>query len=116
MIMYESEESLLADLANADRILRECAAGSLGFEAFTAEYDGFYWRAALDGHESDQEELAILRKYSGRIEPHRFVAEEILGKVCSEADAKLEAYIQAGRFGPDRAIEMIREVVARLAV
>jgi hypothetical protein len=52
----------------------------------------------------------LLEKYDSRIEPHRVIAEEILGLVCSDEDAKLNNYKQVGRFGSDEALRRLEQV------
>ena len=83
--MFDSEADLLATLASYDELVRRCSAGEIPFESFCEKYNDFYWRCALDGHESDGQERALLEKYAQRIAPHRFIAEEILGRLCADA-------------------------------
>jgi hypothetical protein len=110
MVMFESESDLLKTIAVHDELVRKCAAGELSFGAFCVQYNDFYAYYALDGHESDEEERALLEKHNSIIEPHRVIAYEILGKVCSDADAELESYRQAGRFGSADALARLRSV------
>ncbi|GGD41886.1 hypothetical protein [Pseudoxanthomonas indica] len=105
---YPSEPELLAALDRGDELIRLCAAGELPFQAFVLAYDNLYWSYALDGHESDSAGAALLVKYAARIEPHRVVAESILSKVCTDADAAQDGFRAAGRFGS-------KEATARLA-
>lgn len=110
MVIFSSERELLAKLSEHDELVRECASGNLTFEQFCHRYNDFYAFYALDGHESDDEERALLAKYEARIEPHRVIAFEILGRVCSDQDAQLEIYQNAGRFGSEEAITKLRHV------
>lgn len=112
MVIFESEAELIESLNHHDDIVRQCAQGRLSFDAFCSEYHDYYAFYALDGHESDEEERTLLEKYEKRIEPHRMVAEEILGGVCSDADAQLEAYQRAGRFGSAEAVRRLRDLAA----
>jgi hypothetical protein len=104
MKMFNTESDLLTAVSHHDDLVRQCVAGYLSFEQFLEKYDDFYWAHALDGHESDDEERALLTKHEDRIRPHRIIAEEILGQVCSNEDAQREIYREAGRFGPAEAV------------
>ena len=110
MLMFESESALLETLALHDDLVRQCMSGQLSFNEFCAKYQDFYAFYALDGHESDQEERQLLNKYEARIEPHRLIAEDILGHVCSDGDAELETYRRAGRFSSVEAVERLRRI------
>jgi hypothetical protein len=110
MGIFASEVDLLQKLDEHDELVRKCVAGELPFGEFCERYNDFYALYALDGHESDEEESSLLDKYGGRIEPHRVIAEEILGRLCSEEDAAREVYRQAGRFGMKEALRLLSEV------
>ena len=112
MVIFESEAQLIESLSHHDDLIRQCAQGQLSFNDFCAEYHDYYAFYALDGHESDEEERTLLEKYEKQIEPHRVVAEDILGRVCSDADAKLEIYQRAGRFGSAEAVRKLRDLAA----
>jgi hypothetical protein len=110
MQMFKSEADLLHELSIHDDLVRQCAAGQLSFDRFCERYRDFYAFYALDGHESDEEDRLLLEKHAARIEPHRIVAEEILGQVCSDADAGRETYQRAGRFGSAEAVARLKRV------
>ncbi len=110
MVIFESEDDLLSIIAKHDNLVRLCVAGQMCFSDFCEQYSDFYAYYALDGHESDEEERALLEKHEHLIEPHRLIAYEILGRVCSDADAGLEGYKLAGRFGSAVALERLKEV------
>ena len=110
MEIFESEADLLNELSVHDELVRRCASGQLSFDVFCEQYHDFYAFYALDGHESDAEERLLLEKYASRIDPHRIVAEEILGRVCSDADAELESYREAGRFGSAEAVARLKRL------
>lgn len=112
MVMFESEAHLIDSLAHHDDLIRQCAQGQMSFTDFCSEYHDYYAFYALDGHESDDEERKLLEKYERRIEPHRIVAEAIFAGVCSDADAQLEIYQRAGRFGSAEAVRRLRELAA----
>lgn len=112
MIIFESEAHLIDSLGHHDDLIRQCVQGHLSFDDFCSEYHDYYAFYALDGHESDEEERKLLEKHEKRIEPHRIVAEEILAGVCSDADAQLEIYQRAGRFGSAEAVRRLRELAA----
>lgn len=113
MVIFDSEAHMLESLDRHDDLVRQCAEGRKTFDDFYTEYHDFYAFYALDGHESDEEERSLLVKYDKRIEVHRIIAEEILGKVCSEADATLEIYQRAGRFGSVEASRRLSDIVSK---
>jgi hypothetical protein len=110
MLMFKSEVDLLEALATHDELVRACVSGRLPFDTFCEKYHDFYAFYALDGHESDDEERLLFEKYADRIEPHRAIAEDVLGLVCSDEDAKREIYKQAGRFDSVEAVEKMRRI------
>ncbi|MBL1215855.1 MAG: hypothetical protein HND52_20960 [Ignavibacteriae bacterium] len=110
MQIFQSEAELLQALDKHDALVRRCVDGTIGFWEFCEEYADFYAFHALDGHESDEEERALLEKHDSRIEPHRVISYEILGKVCSDEDARRKIYREAGRFGSARAVELLSRV------
>lgn len=110
MVIFESESDLLLAITRHDAIVRKCIDGEMRFEEFCDEYNDFYAYYALDGHESDEEERLLLDKHRDRIAPHRVIACEILGRVCSDSDAQLASYKQAGRFGSAEAILRMKNI------
>lgn len=110
MVSFESENELLQTVAALDSLVARCLAGELPFEEFVGAYADFYMSYALDGHESDDQERALLKKHAGLIEPHQRVS-EVLGRLCSDADAGLDSYKQAGRIGSGEALALIRMIV-----
>ena len=107
MVIFESEADLVETIAKHDALVRQCVSGQIPFLEFCEKYNDFYAYFALDGHESDDEEQALLEKHDGLIEPHRVIAYEILGKVCSDEDARLKSYRNAGRFGSAEALRRL---------
>ncbi len=110
MKMFESEAHLLKAIEKHDALIRQCVNGEIAFWESCDKYDNFYACFALDGHESDDEERALLEKHEAKIEPHRIIAYEILGLVCSDDDAERESYKSAGRFGSAEAVRRLRNV------
>jgi hypothetical protein len=51
--------------------------GVLSFRQIYEQYAALYNAFALDGHESDEEERALLVKHANRIRPHRAIALEL---------------------------------------
>ena len=110
MNMFASETDLLQTIEAHNALIRQCVNCEIGFDEFCDKYSDFYAYYALDGHESDEEERALLEKHESIIEPHRIIAYEILGLVCSDEDAELESYKSAGRFGSAEALRRLRNV------
>jgi hypothetical protein len=112
MVMFESETDMLDTIQRHDSLVRDCVEGRLTFAEFCDSYDDFYTLYALDGHESDEEERRLLEKHDARIELHRIIAYGILGMVCSDSDAQLDSYKQAGRFGSAEALERLADLLS----
>lgn len=110
MVIFQSEEEFLKALDRHDDLVRQCVAEEIGFAEFCERYNDFYAYYALDGHESDEEESDLFDRYDARIEPHRVIAYDILGKICSDDDAMLESYKSAGRFGSEEALRRLKNV------
>jgi hypothetical protein len=115
MVIFESEQDIVEKLDLHDQLVMDCAAGELEFWKFCEAYNNFFYYYALDGHESDDEELALLHKFEDRIVFHERVAEEVLGKVCSDEDAEKPDYIKCGRFGSRVAVEKLAEIAGKNA-
>lgn len=107
MVIFSSESDLLAQLDQHDDIVRQCVSGDITFAQFCDQYKNFYSFYALDGHESDEEELFLLEKHAARIRPHEVIAIDILAGVCSDEDAQREVYVKAGRFGSLEAVRRL---------
>lgn len=112
MEIFESEEHLVEQLNLHENLLAECANGSIDFSSFIKHYNNFYYYFALDGHESDPEELVLLEKYENRIELHKRATLEILNNVCSDEYANDPEYLKSGRFGSKTAVEKLKKLVS----
>jgi hypothetical protein len=78
MPLYPPEHLLVTELEKHDALVRAFANGAISFDRFCGEYGNFYWSLALDGHESDEAGLALLKRYEPRIAPHRAISEQAL--------------------------------------
>jgi len=114
MPSFPPESELIAALDRCDELVRLCASGQLSFSDFCGSYGNFFWSYALDGHESGPAGAAVLAKHAKRIALHRTVAEDILAKVCPDADAASESYRSAGRLGFAEAMTQLKLVAAGL--
>jgi hypothetical protein len=98
-----------------DQLVRDCVMGNISFEHFAGEYDNFYMRYALDGHEAGTPaELAHLARLAERIAPHREIWDSILSSGFSNGYAMdPETYQRHGFFGSeeayDRLLQLVRE-------
>lgn len=110
MTIFSTEAELVALLDKINEMISACANGLLEFRSFHQELGYLYTYHALDGHESDREELMILERYRSRIAWIEEVLEAI-EKVCSDEDAPTEAYIRAGRFGSAEALRRLQALV-----
>jgi hypothetical protein len=110
--MLAAESKLLALITRHDGLVDRCASGALTFSEFIELYDDFYWRCALDGHEGNDEEAALLVKHSGRVAIHRRIANEILANLASTDDSNMASFKDAGRHGPDEAVRRLRALLS----
>ena len=112
MVIFASESELVEVLDSADSMIAACVAGSVDIREFINQLGHLHGYHALDGHESDEEERALLKRHSARIEWIEHVLEEI-GGICADVDAPKEAYIKAGRFGSAEALRRLRSLVEK---
>lgn len=110
MNVFESETALLRTIWAHDELVRKCVRGETTFGQFCQQYNDFYAFYALDGHESDEDELELFLKHEAFIDPHRVIAYYILGRACSDSDAELDSYKQAARFGSAEAVRRLSQV------
>ena len=109
--IFSSEAELLDALAHHARLLLDCAGGKITFGDFLKRYNNFYFHYALDGHESDERERALLEKHGVRIRPHKEMAYEVLAKLCADEDAAKRSYFEAGRIGSNEGLRRIKLLV-----
>lgn len=111
MVIFESEEDMIKQLNVHDMLIELCVSGKLKFWDFCKAYNNFYYYFALDGHESDDEELSLLFKHKNRISRHEVIALEVLNYVCVGEVAEKSDYIQSGRFGSEVAMRKLIKIV-----
>jgi hypothetical protein len=69
---------------------------------------------ALDGHESDPEEQALLSFHEGRIAVHREIWKTVMSGLASDEDAAKDEYGKIGRFGSQEAIDRLSSIAKKL--
>lgn len=106
---------MLSTIERHNQIIRACISGEITFQEFLSHYYDFYYYYALDGHESDLEERALIEKHENRILLHRKVCEMLSG-LCSDEDAMKDSYIQANRFGSEEALRRLKEITENYLV
>jgi hypothetical protein len=102
-----TETELLRLLDTHDSLVRQCITGRISLDEFLRKYNNFPFAYALDGHESDPDEKAMLRRYARRIDFHFGVMRSLSG-LCSEEEAQNPLYIKAGRFPPAIALQHLK--------
>jgi hypothetical protein len=110
MQIFTSETDFLCAVAEHDELVRRCVCGDISLSEFKTLYNSFYASHALDGHESDVEERAVFAKHAALIEPHRIITFEILGNLCTDEDAELRAFKEAGRFDGVHALRLLKRI------
>jgi hypothetical protein len=111
MKMFSDEAALVTVLDEADVLIAQASAGSVPLRDFVQRLWDLYGTHALDGHESDQQERAVLGRHARRIEFIYRILQE-LGGLCSEEDAVKRSYIEAGRFGVGEGLRRLNAVIA----
>ncbi len=112
MVLFQSESQLVELIEKHDELVRQCASGQIDFAKFCDEYGDFYEAYALDGHESDEEEKAILVKNELRLKPHQIIAHSILNRLYIDGDVDKDAYRKAGRIDDSEAKILLMRLVA----
>ena len=115
MSIFASESDLLDALAKHDELVRRCVTGELELREFARAYDDFWWRYALDGHESDSMERGMLERHRLRLTLHQRISEEVLAALCEEGKAATEEYRRAGRIGSVEALARLRQLASASA-
>ena len=110
MEIFESEIDLIKQLENHFQIISDFAYGEISYKEFDDKYNSFYYYYALDGHESDEEEKILLKKYSDKIELFEKVS-SILSGICSDEDSVKDIYIKSGRYSSEVSKNKIKQLV-----
>lgn len=116
MKIFNSESELLDVLDQIEANLATASTSTCIADQFTKHYNeawDLYGVYALDGHESDDEEFAMLEKHAKRI-TNIELALQSASNVCAEEDAIKESYIQAGRYGPNEAVKRLSQALLSL--
>ena len=93
-----TEPELIALLDCHDRLVKSCLVGDISIEQFVEHYDNFPVSFALDGHQSSDEERALLERFQDRVQYHFGVVECLRG-MCREEDLEKPGALEAGKFG-----------------
>jgi hypothetical protein len=110
------EDQLRRALDHHDELVRHCLSGALPFNDFVDAYGSFWDEYALDGHESDTAHRQLLVSLEVRIALHREIAEQVMSRLCSDADATDSRFIQAGRYGSAVAFQRLAIVAKRFSL
>jgi hypothetical protein len=109
---FAFETGLLEALSAHDDLVRRCASGDIEFREFVRLHDDFWWRYALDGHESARTEQLLLERHANRIWVHQKIAEEVLSALASASDATKQSYQRAGRIGSQDALVRLQRIAS----
>lgn len=103
-------EQLRNALYNATTLVSELLAGRRTVEEFAQEYGNFFHYEALDGHEAEPAQKAVLKGFRAAVSFHERVQTEVVDLLyLGEADK--DQYFAPARIGADEA----RERLGRLA-
>jgi hypothetical protein len=108
MTIFASEAELVSVLSEIEAALNRAAiADSNSFREHYFKAGHLHGYYAIDGHESDAKERALLDIYAERIARIDEALESASG-LCSEEDSAKEIYQKAGRYGADEAARRLR--------
>jgi hypothetical protein len=110
VVIFRDEADLLATIDEYDRLIAACADGTISFQLFLDQYNSFPMWAALDGHESDEDERRLLSKHAARCAVHWRVWNEVLVALCSDNDAGDPRYVSASRFGSAEGLRRLQQI------
>jgi hypothetical protein len=104
-----TRDELVEVLINATSLVLSAGNREISLDAFLKAYGSFYYRYALDGHESEPEER-LLNELQWAIEFHRKIQEEVLNHVYTGGDQD-SAYLNSiGRIDPEQAKSRLSEL------
>lgn len=101
-----TESELVETLDTHDALVVACIRGELDWPRFEAAYHSFYVHHALDGHEADAVERALLAAYADRIALHRQIWSDVISRVTTDEHARNHA----GYLSTVQAVQRIREL------
>jgi hypothetical protein len=110
-----SEAELATILRSGAKLSEDCAQGRITFDAFLAEYDSFYMKYELDGHESDDAELSLFQKHATGIAVHEAVWNEILIKLTADEFISRPEVIRAGFIGHAEGFARLKKIAEKHA-
>ena len=102
------KEHLRKLLLDKALLANKCLSGHLSINDFQDGYGDFFYYEALDGHEADELQIAVLEEFATVIEFHQYVQNEIVDKVYTETNEVPESYIKAGRISKLEAIQRLK--------
>jgi hypothetical protein len=106
-----SEAELSTILKKGAKLILDCVQGCISFDTFLVEYDSFYMYHALDGHESDDAELELLKKYEAEIAIHEKIWDEIITKITDEQF--LDKVINKGFIGNSTGFARLKKIAEK---
>lgn len=101
-----TESELVEALDTHDGLVAACARGELDWPRFEAAYHSFYVHHALDGHEADAAERALLAAYADRIALHRQIWNDVICRVTTDD----HACTHVGFLSTAQAVQRVREL------
>lgn len=111
MELFESEDEVRELIKSKILLIDDFVHDRINDEQFWEGFDNFYYYHCLDGHESDEEDRVILKKYEKKLNLFEYIMQEILGKICSDENSILEIYIIDGRISRKAALNEMKEYI-----
>lgn len=111
MVIFRSEAELLGVLDQSDALISECLSGGISVYELQERLGLLHSLHALDGHESDGEELALMERHGARLQRIDRVLDQLAG-LCADSDAATPSYVEGGRYGSAEAFRRLRDAAS----
>lgn len=106
--MYKTE--LVKELIAATKCTLEFCEKKISARDFIKEYDNFYYKYALDGHEANKEQKYIIKELKKYIDIHEVVQTKIIDLVFFDNNAQADQYLKAGRITEVQALNSASKI------
>jgi hypothetical protein len=111
MELFESENEVREIIRSKILLIDDFVHDRIDDEQFWEGFDNFYYENCLDGHESDEEDRLILKKFEMQINLFEYIMHDIFMKICSDENSVLEIYIIHGRISRKAALIEMKEYI-----
>lgn len=111
-----SESELLDTLRAATALVADAVARRISLREFAERYGSFYYFEALDGHEADAGERALLAKHAEVVRLHEQVQRTVVDLIYAGPEEQKAQYLAAGRIDEAEAVRRLASIAERFGV